>query len=90
MSTTMSVKSAPKDAKDQTMQETAADIGASFVPVLGQMQAGRDFVRAKREENPLGMGLSIASVVPGIGALTNCLPRTVLNTLYAISNIPPR
>jgi len=53
--------------KDQTMQETAADIGAGFVPVVGQMQAGRDFVRSYREKDPLGMGLSAAGMVPVLG-----------------------
>lgn len=47
--------------------DVIADVGAGFVPGLGQAQAVRDFERARRESDTLGMGLSTLAGVPVIG-----------------------
>lgn len=47
--------------------DVIADVGAGFVPGLGQAQAVRDFERARRESDMLGMGLSTLAGVPVIG-----------------------
>lgn len=53
--------------QDQTLGETLGDVALGFVPVVGTAQAARDFVRAERENDRLGMGLSAASVLPVAG-----------------------
>lgn len=49
--------------------DVVADVGASFVPGLGQAQAVRDFERARRESDTVGMGLSTLAGVPIIGGV---------------------
>ena len=49
--------------------DVIADVGAGFVPGLGQAQAVRDFERARRESDTLGMGLSTLASVPVIGGV---------------------
>jgi hypothetical protein len=49
--------------------DVIADVGAGFVPGLGQAQAVRDFERARRESDTLGMGLSTLAGVPVIGGV---------------------
>jgi len=44
-----------------------ADIGAGMLPGIGTVQAGRDFERARRESDPLGMGLAALAAVPIAG-----------------------
>ena len=44
--------------EDVDLGDMALDIGAGFLPVVGTAQAGRDFERARREGDKLGMGLS--------------------------------
>jgi hypothetical protein len=55
--------------KDQTLGETVGDIGLGFVPVVGTAQGARDFERARRENDWLGMGLSAASMIPVAGGV---------------------
>lgn len=55
--------------KDMTAAETAADIAAGFVPGLGTAQGARDFERARREGDKLGMTLAGASMVPVVGGV---------------------
>jgi hypothetical protein len=47
--------------------ETVADIGMGFLPVVGTAQGARDFERARRDEDKLGMLLSAASMIPVAG-----------------------
>lgn len=49
--------------------DVIGDVGAGFVPGLGQAQAVRDFERARRESDTLGMGLSTLAGVPVIGGV---------------------
>lgn len=49
--------------------DVVADIGASFVPGVSQAQAVRDFERARREGDTVGMGLSTLGGVPLIGSI---------------------
>ena len=55
--------------KDMTAGETVADIAAGFVPGLGTAQAARDFERARREGDRLGMGLAGVGMVPVAGGM---------------------
>ncbi len=49
--------------------DVVADVGAGFVPGLGQAQAVRDFERARREGDAVGMGLSTLAGAPLIGGV---------------------
>ena len=56
--------------QDQDIADIALDIGAGFLPVVGTAQAGRDFERARRENDILGMGLSGLGMIPVVGGVT--------------------
>lgn len=56
--------------QDQDLSEILTDIGAGFLPVVGTAQAGRDFERARREGDILGMGLSGLGMIPVVGGVT--------------------
>ena len=49
--------------------DVVADVGVGFVPGLGQAQAARDFERARREGDAVGMGLSTLAGAPLIGGV---------------------
>ena len=53
--------------EDADLADTAIDIGAGFLPVVGTAQAGRDFERARREGDKLGMGPRSKLVDVGAG-----------------------
>jgi hypothetical protein len=53
--------------QDMGLGELAADIGMGFLPVVGTAQGARDFERARRDEDNLGMLLSAASMIPVAG-----------------------
>ncbi len=53
--------------QEMGLGETAADIGMGFLPVVGTAQGARDFERARRDEDKLGMLLSAASMIPVAG-----------------------
>jgi hypothetical protein len=55
----------PRDADAGQM---AVDIAAGFTP-LQYPQAARDFERARRESDPLGMGLATLAAVPVVGGV---------------------
>ena len=55
--------------QDMTAAETAADIAAGFVPGVGTAQSARDFERARREGDKLGMGLSAVGMIPVVGGV---------------------
>lgn len=54
---------------DSDLADFGADIALGFVPVVGTAQAGRDFERARREDDTLGMVLSAAAGVPVVGGV---------------------
>ena len=54
--------------QDSDAADVAIDIAAGFTP-LQYPQAVRDFTRAKRENDPLGMGLAILAGVPVVGGV---------------------
>lgn len=56
--------------KDSDLGDLAIDIGAGFLPVIGTAQAGRDFERARREDDKLGMALSSLGAIPVVGGVT--------------------
>lgn len=55
--------------QDMTAAETAVDIAAGFVPGIGTAQSARDFERARREGDKLGMGLSAVGMIPVVGGV---------------------
>lgn len=57
--------------EDSDLGDLAIDIGAGFVPVVGTAQAGRDFERARREDDKLGMALSSLGALPVVGGIAN-------------------
>lgn len=56
--------------QEQDMVDIGADIGAGFLPGVGQVQAGRDFERARRDGDKLGMGLAGFGMVPFVGGMS--------------------
>lgn len=54
--------------QDADLGDVAIDIAAGFTP-LQYPQAVRDFTRAKRENDPLGMGLATLAAVPVVGGV---------------------
>jgi hypothetical protein len=54
--------------QDSDAADVAIDIAAGFTP-LQYPQAARDFTRAKRENDPLGMGLATLAAVPVVGGV---------------------
>ncbi len=56
--------------EDGDLADMAIDIGAGFVPVVGTATAGRDFERARREDDKLGMALSSLGMIPVVGGVT--------------------
>jgi hypothetical protein len=59
--------------QDMGLGETAADIGMGFLPVVGTAQGARDFERARRDEDKLGMLLSAASMIPVAGGAVRAI-----------------
>ena len=57
--------------EDADLADTAIDIGAGFLPVVGTAQAGRDFERARREGDKIGMALASVGAVPVVGGAAN-------------------
>jgi len=57
--------------EDADLGDMAIDIGAGFVPVVGTAQAGRDFERARRDKDKLGMALASLGAVPVVGGVAN-------------------
>lgn len=55
--------------QDQDLVDIGADIGAGFLPVVGQAQAARDFERARRDNDKFGMGLAAFGMIPFVGGL---------------------
>jgi hypothetical protein len=57
--------------EDSDLGDLAIDIGAGFVPVVGTATSGRDFERARREGDLLGMSLSAAGMLPVVGGVAS-------------------
>lgn len=55
--------------EDQDLADIGTDIAMGFVPVVGTAQAGRDFERARRDKDKLGMVLSAAAGIPVVGGV---------------------
>jgi hypothetical protein len=62
--------------QDMSLGETLTDIGMGFAPVVGTAQGLRDFERARRDDDTLGMVLGAASAVPIVGGVVKAA-RTV-------------
>jgi hypothetical protein len=56
--------------EDQDLVDVGADVGAGFVPGVGTALSVRDFERARREGDKLGMGLSAVGIIPVVGGVT--------------------
>ena len=57
---------------DQGYGTMAAEMALGFVPGVGQALAARDIERARRDNDPLGMGMAASSFVP-FGKMINAL-----------------
>jgi hypothetical protein len=55
---------------DADLGDTAIDIGAGFLPGVGTALGARDFERARREGDKLGMALSGLGMIPVVGGVT--------------------
>jgi len=55
--------------EDADLGDMAIDIATGFLPVVGTAQAGRDFERARRDKDKLGMGLSSLAAIPVVGGV---------------------
>ena len=55
--------------QDSDLGDTATDIGAGFLPGVGTALSARDFERARRESDPIGMALSAVGMVPVVGGV---------------------
>lgn len=55
--------------KDSDLVDTAQDVGYGFMPVIGQALAARDYERARREDDYLGMTLAAAGMLPVAGGV---------------------
>jgi hypothetical protein len=62
------------DPQEQDLADIAVETGASLVPGVGPALAARDFERARRADDPAGMAMAAANVVPG-GKLAGLLKR---------------
>ena len=60
-------KSFELDQPEMTGTETAADIALGFAPGIGTAMGFRDFERARRDDDKLGMGLGLLSMIPVAG-----------------------
>jgi hypothetical protein len=56
--------------QDSDLGDMAADIGAGFLPGIGTALSARDFERARREDDKLGMVLSGLGALPVVGGVT--------------------
>ena len=59
--------------KDHDLVDMAQDIGYGFVPGIGTALAGRDYERARRDSDYLGMGLSTLGMIPVAGGVTRAI-----------------
>lgn len=55
--------------QDADLGDVALDIGAGFVPGVGTALSARDFERARREGDALGMALGAAGMIPVVGGV---------------------
>jgi len=60
---------------DQDAFDVVAEIGAGFVPGVGQVQAGRDFERSRRQGDRLGMLLAGFGMVPVVGGAAKAVQK---------------
>ena len=73
--------------QDMSLGETAADIGMGFLPGVGTAQGARDFERARRDEDILGMALSAASMIPVAGGAVRAA-RSIGKASKAVDVLP--
>lgn len=71
--------------EDADLVDTAADIGAGFLPGVGTALSMRDFERARREDDKLGMALAGVGMIPLVGGAT----RGVQKALKAADKAEP-
>ena len=63
-------KTVSLEPQELTPAETAAEIATGFTPVAGTVQSARDVVRAAKEGDVPGMGLSALGLIPFVGGIT--------------------
>lgn len=55
--------------QDSDLVDMGADFAAGFLPGVGQAMSARDFERARREDDYIGMGLSGLGMIPVVGGM---------------------
>lgn len=55
--------------QDQDWWDIGLEVGAGFLPGIGTSLGVRDIERARRDEDPLGISLSLLGMVPVVGGL---------------------
>lgn len=77
--------------QDMSIGETVADLALGFVPIVGTAQAGRDYERARRDNDRLGMVLSAAAGIPVVGGVAKAAnkARKGKNTVDALRGYDP-
>lgn len=63
--------------EDGDLGDVALDLGAGFVPGVGPALRARDFERARREGDMLGMGLAGVGMIPVLGGATRGISKAL-------------
>lgn len=63
--------------EDGDLGDVAADVAAGFVPGVGTALSARDFERARREGDKLGMSLAGVGMVPVVGGMTRAVTKAL-------------
>jgi len=61
---------------DADIADIGVDIAAGFVPGVGSVLSARDFERARREDDKLGMALASIGMVPVVGGASRAVSKT--------------
>lgn len=67
--------------QDADLVDVGADVAAGFAPVVGTALSARDFERARRDNDYLGMGLSAVGAVPFFGGIARTINKAGRSTI---------
>lgn len=63
--------------EDSDMGDVATDVAAGFLPGVGTALSARDFERARRDNDKLGMGLAGLGMIPVAGGMTRAVTKAL-------------
>lgn len=69
--------------QDADLGDVALDIGAGFVPGVGTALSARDFERARRDNDYLGMALGAAGMIPVVGGASRAVKKAITPRMSA-------